>query len=37
MENLSVYRARFGNSEGLMATTDQRAISQEATASVPAP
>jgi soluble lytic murein transglycosylase len=37
MENLAVYRARFGDSDPLIATTDQRAISQEATASVPAP
>ena len=37
MENLGVYRARFGHREPLMAITDQRAISQEATASVPAP
>ena len=37
MENLAVYRARFGNADPLMATTDQRAISQEATASVPTP
>jgi soluble lytic murein transglycosylase len=37
MENLAVYRARFGDTAPLIATTDQRAISQEATASVPAP
>jgi soluble lytic murein transglycosylase len=37
MENLSVYRTRFGTSEGLMATTDQRAISQEATAAPQVP
>jgi soluble lytic murein transglycosylase len=37
MENLAVYRARFGNADPLMAITDQRAISQEATASVPTP
>ncbi|WP_024513676.1 transglycosylase SLT domain-containing protein [Bradyrhizobium sp. Tv2a-2] len=33
MENLAVYRARFGNGGPLIANTDQRAISQEATAS----
>ena len=37
MENLAVYRARFGNSEPLVATTDQRAVAHEATASGPAP
>ncbi len=37
MENLAVYRARFGQGEPLMATTDQRAISQEATAAAPVP
>jgi soluble lytic murein transglycosylase len=37
MENLAVYRARFGAGDPLIATTDQRAVSQEATASVPAP
>jgi soluble lytic murein transglycosylase len=37
MENLAVYRARFGNSDPLIATTSQRAISHEATASVPSP
>jgi soluble lytic murein transglycosylase len=37
MENLAVYRARFGQGEPLMATIDQRAISQEATAAAPVP
>ena len=37
MENLAVYRARVGNSEPLVATTDQRAVAHEATASGPAP
>ena len=37
MENLAVYRARFGNADPLMAIIDQRAISQEATASAPVP
>jgi soluble lytic murein transglycosylase len=36
MENLAVYRARFGDVDPLIATTDQRAVSQEATAAVPA-
>jgi len=37
MENLAVYRARFGHADPLMAISDQRAISREATASVPRP
>jgi soluble lytic murein transglycosylase len=37
MENLSVYRARFGASEPLIATTDQPTITKEATATAPAP
>lgn len=36
MENLVVYRARFGNDEPIMATSDQ-AIEQETTSAVPAP
>jgi soluble lytic murein transglycosylase len=37
MENLLVYRARFGKSDPLMTTTDPRDMSQQATASVPTP
>ena len=37
MENLAVYRARFGHGDPLMAITEQRAISREATAAVPVP
>jgi soluble lytic murein transglycosylase len=37
MENLAVYRARFGKSDPLIATTGQRTISHEATASAPVP
>jgi soluble lytic murein transglycosylase len=37
MENLSVYRARFGDGEPLMATTDRPAVTKEATATAPAP